>query len=471
MLNLRKAAIVAATVGVIPAFSYAMIPTVIFSNIQSSITSDVPGNPGLKFKAGTGTASAFDRPFVSADGTRWVLGGFVGTGTTDDDVIISGTGTTSTGSSIVIRAGNPTPWNPNVNYNIINTHMGINNSGDIAYSGTTTATSSQYIGFASGGTVTQIATQGGLTPIAGKTWTATLNSANITNGAIVGYQGSTTPTPTDYLGIVGATTVVQSGVTIPSGQLDAGSRTVAVLTSNSFRVDAAGVNTMYRTTLTGGTAGTNTIVAVNNTVVAQLGLPVPGWSNTANVVSIASEASGLQLSPLNGHWAMRGAVNDGTGANNQTDFVLKNGVVIAATDQPILSTATELFDDTPFAQTFFMNTVNNLGDYVIGGTTNNSDLLRNAVLVFNNQMVIAREFDPVDLDGNGIFDDNVFIDTFGNDDGVLTDNLDFYFVASLRDASGTAVGNAFIHIAIPEPSTLSLIALAGVGLLARRRRD
>jgi hypothetical protein len=132
MLNVRRAALSAAIVGIVPAAAFAMIPTVIFSNIQSSMTSDVPGIPGLKFKAGTTSSSAFDRPFVSSDGTRWVLGGFVGTGTTDDDVIISGTGTTSAGSSIAIRAGQPTPWNPNVNYNVINTHMGINNAGSIS---------------------------------------------------------------------------------------------------------------------------------------------------------------------------------------------------------------------------------------------------------------------------------------------------------------------------------------------------
>lgn len=442
--------------------------TVLFSNIAASSTSDVPGIPGLKFKPGTGTATAFDRLFVSPDGNRWVFGGFVDAATTADDVIVTGFGTTAAGASVVVRAGDPTSFNPGVNYNVINTHMSINNAGQIAFSGNTSAASSQFIGFFDGTSVQQVAQQGGASPIGGANWTATLNGANVTGDGRVGYQGSTTPTPTQYLTVLDGNVLSQNAVTVPTGQLAAPDQPNNVLTSNSFRVSDDGTQFMYRTTLSGPTA-TNTIVALNNNVLAQLGAPVPGWSNVANVSSIASEAGSVQLSRNGAHWAFRGAVNDGVGAVNQTDFVLVDGNVVAATDQAIHAGATERFDDALFGQTFFMNITNNVGDYVVGGVTDNADLSRNAVLVFNDSFVVAREFDPVDLDGNGLFDDDVFISVFGNDDAALTDNLDLFFTASLMNSQGTLVGNALIVIKIPSPGAASLLGLAGLAFARRRR--
>jgi len=50
----------------------------------------------------------------------------------------------------------------------------------------------------------------------------------------------------------------------------------------------------------------------------------------------------------NGDWFSYGA-NADTG-----DWVVRNGAVIAATDTPISTGNSELFDDTPFAATFFL---------------------------------------------------------------------------------------------------------------------
>ena len=46
---------------------------------------------------------------------------------------------------------------------------------------------------------------------------------------------------------------------------------------------------------------------------------------------------------------------------------------------------------------------NNRGDYVISGNAS-GDTLTDDVLVFNGQRIVARESDPVDMDGNGAFD-------------------------------------------------------------------
>jgi hypothetical protein len=198
--------------------------------------------------------------------------------------------------------------------------------------------------------------------------------------------------------------------------------------------------------------------------VLQTGFPVAGWAaNTAPVVSISQAIGMLQLSRNGVHWGLRSGVNDGTGAVNQTDFVLINGQVVAATGDPIATGLAERYDDASFSQTFFANTVNNRGDYVVAGTTDNPDALSNAVLVLNGTRVIAREGNPVDLDGNGLFDDDAFIDVFGNDDVVMDDDRRIYLVASLRNGLGTAFANALLTKACrPAPGPGDIPCLIGL---------
>ncbi len=58
--------------------------------------------------------------------------------------------------------------------------------------------------------------------------------------------------------------------------------------------------------------------------------------------------------------------------------------------------------------------------------------------------VLARQGDPVDLDGNGLPDDDVFVDIFNNDDGFLTDAGLLYFTADLQNGAGAALGQGFL---------------------------
>ena len=59
----------------------AQIPRVIFSEIATSPTSDVPGLPGAKFQA-------FDRPYSSQDGSYWAIAADTDLATTMDEIII-----------------------------------------------------------------------------------------------------------------------------------------------------------------------------------------------------------------------------------------------------------------------------------------------------------------------------------------------------------------------------------------------
>jgi hypothetical protein len=155
----------------------------------------------------------------------------------------------------------------------------------------------------------------------------------------------------------------------------------------------------------------------------------------------------------NGDWFSYGANADAG------DWIVRNGAVIAATDAPISTGNSELYDDTPYAQTFYLALGNPRGDYVVGGTTNGADDMANAVVVLNNTTVLLRENDPVDLDNDGAFDDNVYVRTVRDDYGFLTDT-DLYLSITLRDSdtalgcstANADIGDAFVRISLP-PTT------------------
>jgi len=443
--------------------------TVIFSNIQTSPTSDVPGFPGHKFNPGAGTQ--FDRPFVSPDGSRWIFGAIADDPTADLDVIILGTGLTSAGSSLGVKEGDAAPGGAGV-YSTLDTSMGINDAGNWAFGGDTTApttTDDVIVRWTAGPGFELMGREG--TPVPGMGGTigfgSTNDAAHILNNDETRFRSASLTTATTQQILYKCTSLaigsvmVQTDVTIPAGQLTPPPQSIDNLTTERFRSDATGAHYIY-----GGdvnvTTTTDLMVVFDGTVVAQEGSPLPGSSFVSNVTTFTGDNGSLQLSANNGHYLFRGSNADGI------DWVAGNGTVRAITDQPIFTGSLELFDDATFTTTFFVNAVNSNGDYIIGGTTNAPDVNKNAVLVLNGTTLVMREGDPVDVDGNGLFDDDAFVSVFNNDDAFLTDNLWYYFNADLRNGAGTAIGQAFMRLQVPEPATLTLLGFAVLPLLRRR---
>ena len=147
-----------------------------------------------------------------------------------------------------------------------------------------------------------------------------------------------------------------------------------------------------------------------------------------------------------GHWFARGD-NDGT----EQDWVVRDGEVIGASGEPISMLGSEEWSDALLAGCFIGHVGNGRGDYVIAGMTDNPDTARDAVIFFNGVQEVARESDAVDLDGNGMLDDGVFIDSFGDDDMFLNDLRQLFVVVTLKDAVGDRVGQALVRFEIrPE---------------------
>ena len=172
------------------------------------------------------------------------------------------------------------------------------------------------------------------------------------------------------------------------------------------------------------------ILVVNDVVVLREGSTIPD----SEIVLAAVFSTKLIA---NGDWYSRG---DDPADN---DWAVRNGTLLAATGDPIITDSAELW-----AEAFYSFTGNRNGDWVIVGKTNNADIQIDSVIVLNGEEVVVREGDPVDLDGNGVFDDDAFIgrgdaalSAFHADDIFLCDDGMLYFFVSLRNAAGEDLGS------------------------------
>ena len=180
----------------------------------------------------------------------------------------------------------------------------------------------------------------------------------------------------------------------------------------------------------GGT-GTD-VVVVNGRVVIEVGQPVAGSSTVCGAVFEQQLAN-------NGDWFARGRNNTGTGSSTP-DWAVRNNVMIAQTGD-FISPSEQLGD------TFFGFNGNAAGDWVLMSNTNDPNPARNEVLLWNG-LVVAREGDPVDVDGNGLFDDGAFLGRgntalacFQANDLALSDTNVLYFIASLNNGAGSDLGS------------------------------
>jgi hypothetical protein len=149
---------------------------------------------------------------------------------------------------------------------------------------------------------------------------------------------------------------------------------------------------------------------------------------------------------------------------NGNDWAVRNGALIAKTGDA--APAGELWGNA-----FSTFTGDRNGNYLLVGNTNNPNTSLDTVMAYNGTTLLMREGDPIDLNNNGLFDDDVFLASFQPNDVHLTDSGDIYFLATLRNGAGTGLGDAFLHVVVPEPTTAGLFAamlMLGMGRRSRR---
>ncbi|MFN0133283.1 MAG: GC-type dockerin domain-anchored protein [Phycisphaerales bacterium] len=465
----------------LPCAAQTIGPEVVFTEVATAPLAkrQVPGLVAGTVFESTTAGAALDRPYRSGNGQFWVIKASSNLATTEDDVILlvdlscAGTGC----GYVVAREGTLTPFDGTRNWGLFDQRCSVNNSGSVVFAndiaGATTDDELIAKYTFSGGPVFDslpcregVATTQSPLPT-GARYGITIDSANITNGGDVGavvnlfVDAATTPpvtTTNDRCVLLGANALAQEATTTFTG----GVNTFQTCFAGDLHVDATGANWLVlgdESTVT----NTDGIVVVNGTVVLREGTTViPTLANPLPATSTAGLTEAA-MSP-GGDWYCRGNTTD-----VDEDYVVRNGVVIACRKaghplNPIAGGA-ELWGNTDFTATFFLMCGNSLGDYIIGGVTD-AALTNNAVLVLDRagvRSVVAREGDPIDLDDNGIYDDNVYIRTFGNDDVFLTDDGWLYFGATFTatagvGSTGTDVGDAILRLRVFTPSTSTCYA-------------
>lgn len=401
--------------------------TVIFTNLAGTPSAQVPGLPGAEFGPGAG---GFDRPFASPNGNV-VLTADTTLATAEDEIVLLN-------DVVVAREGTPTgvAGSPDL-VGLIDTRVAVNDAGDVAYATNTDAdiTADEVIVKISAGTATYAAREGEAIPgLSGGVWGVNLNSTVLASDGRVGLAAPTiTGVPIDQndVLVLDAAILAQSGVSLPSGQV--GNEFWEAFDPDDFWISADGSRWLAQGDLAGN-ADTDDVVVVDGVVVVQEGVPLAGTAFLEPVD--LSGIVGVSMAP-GGRWFVRGN-NDVT----EVDWVYSNGALLATLGDPVAGDPAETWTDAEFSDCFFLHVGDSFGNYVIGGVST-GPTASNGLLVLNGEEVIAREGDPIDIDGNGVFDDDAFFNTFGNDDGALTDAGLFYFVATIRNGAGAQIGQGY----------------------------
>ena len=421
----------------------------LYTGLAGDDTNNVPGQPGAGFNDTTGSQTTFDRPFLSPDGT---LVGFKGdievSGTFFDDVIVV-TPLNNPAAAYSVREGFAVPGVTDGSLSVaFDARVSLLNNGDFAFTGqrrvgnTTQGNDLVYRYDASTASLSVAATAGD--SFGGSTLDGGgINSPYLSPTGGIGLQG--------LLASPGQAVVFGPNLLAAEGQTPAGAP--AATDTFEFQTTFFGNNgqsylTQARSFPPGRTVDTT---IVNGQSVLIGGQAIPNSS-----LSAALTDTGPAFAALNeaGTWFARGVLVD------DTEFTIVDGEVYAVEGDAILDgSAGETWTAFDGISVDALGNVAVVGETTAGGSA----------AVLNNELVLARTGEAVDLDGDGLFDDDLFIRDFSVDDAVLSQTGQFVFAARLQNAAGSARGQALLVVPVPEPTGLATLGLAGLALLRRRR--
>ncbi len=450
------------------------VETIFYTNLSSiGGSSDVPGLGGVKFKelAG-GSSNAFYRPARSPDGRYVAFVGLTNQADSVNDVIVLG----DNGSFSVAAQQGVTQVVPGefLGSLILDQQVALNNSGHLAFANTTSASSAwnEIVAKWDGASWVIAAREDDIVPAfaaEGYNYESPMDAANLNGNGNVAFRlndlgGAPSGEDEVLIGTDGNTVFAREGVDTPSGQAGGGTAAWENFDAyDRFWTDALGLDWLAQGDLTGSTTGDDVLV-VNGEVVLQEGQGIPGVGGT---IPEPEAFAGIVFSRMasNGDWFSRGT----TSQSDQDWLVQGRGAtfaVLAKHGDEIFGGAGEHWSDLEgWGRTFLSVASNNQGDYIICGRTDSLDTHANTVAVLNGTTVVLREGDPIDLDGNGSFDDDIWVRFFEESDAVLTDDGDFYVHVSYTDDSGTGtsgdlIGKAFLRLPVgvsPIPDEADLL--------------
>ncbi len=421
---------------------------VLYSTLSTSPTSQIPGAaPGTLF-------SGFRRPYPSPDGTRWIMAASNGSASAFN-LLLLGNGNTATAA---ILPGAVTPWNPATNFVTFKRNAGINNAGQWAIgttdnSGSTTDTLI-IKDLAAGGGIVVHAREGdpafGALGSGGALFGSSLDSTSIDNTGLVSFYSTlqnTVAGSADNAALwYGASAIAQKGVTEPGNQPIGDNSLIASFRDNRYYRSPDGTTYIEGGQLSGSTAR-DQIVFVNDDIVAQESITFV--SDCSQALGNSSAGLGETNMGQGGDWFFRGNCGVFSGGAAEKFWVMRNGPLVAEENQPIVPCSGERWARRSFTPNCFFTSIGDSAhNYLVAGASDIDDETFSGVAVLNGRRVVMRSNDPVDLDGNGLLDDNVYIRNFRPDDAFITPppNRRLFVVVDLKDtqAVGNSIGAALV---------------------------
>ena len=421
---------------------------VIYAGDPESGKTQVPGRPHLNFRA---PLASFQQLSHSSDRTRWTFRAFApDAANTTIDVLMSGTGTT--GEAFLSR-DDSADFLPNfTGWAFFDSDIGVANDGRV------------YFGYrADGGTVTDANNEGiAVFDPATNQFTDLVNGADIAPGVqLIGGTG-TLGNSLRVLAVAGnGTSIVYAGnMSVGTGNLNTAIwrgfplegqpllQKGTELAPNDFLRTVWGFSS--RSALSGDGSswahigrlkfGENPfdpifpnrdVLFVNGDIVIEAG-DLIGQQPVDEVLAVNMSADGA--------WFARGAFENGD------SFVSQGTTLIFRSGDPVPGGhAGEIIDSVQN-----LDALDN-GDRLWTFSTTGPD--GDSQVVVLNDTVLARRGDPIDLNGNGQFDNDAFIRGFSANSIFLGADDFVYAIINLEAGDGTSRGNAFARISTdPAPT-------------------
>lgn len=240
------------------------------------------------------------------------------------------------------------------------------------------------------------------------------------------------------------TVLARIGTDAPAGQLDGGSATWSSFDGTDAR---RGLRLSHNTPdwMASGVLsnGTRTVV-LNGTVIAQSGFVLPGSGFTQGVLGYEWNS----IDPDGGWWLL------GTNANAREYFAMHDGALYAKSGDPVVAGDARVWTSTAGAPFEFAASS---GDHTyLGGRTTINGNSQSPIITYNGTHVLLEPGDPIDVDGDGDFDENV---SFFNLDvqGAGVDSLGrLVLTVSLRQQGSFQNATSIIRISPPTAPLLQL---------------
>jgi hypothetical protein len=435
------------------------LPTVVYCNLTSAPASTTTINVPTRGDQ-TFSSAPFDGLHRSPNGQRFILIANTNDVSASNRIIIAGTTSPATGS-VIVRKGESIPNYTTRTINILD-NARINDAGQFVFNTNTGGSGTLSLFFFFGSTVPTLsygyvaASTEAVPGHPGWTFSGGYNATLIDNAGHWGFQtGINTGAGAQPTVWFNGQVIAQANDPATAPTMLPGSTPTnwGSFTLRRVFVDAGGSSFVWIGT---PPSASNDTCAINNTAVAEEGAAFPANGLTVGFVSSCWQDPSGAPTPA---WYLRGEFGTTTLNTANTDFVIRNGAIVAKRGDPIVPASAITWDRASTTSTsngFLMNAGNAAGHYFIAGNTLEG-AVRSSAGVIDGTSIVIRKGDPVDVNGNGLADDDAFVQGFNSEVGAgkafLTDSGQLWLDINIQNGANVSIGRAIVRmqVAITPP--------------------